>query len=250
MKRVTCSLLALGGVLLAGLGGQHLSSLLHAQAATDKLVWKYGLSFQVRKAGQAKFDDKDTPKYGAEILHDKDIEKLLYVAETGALGVGTADKLGKDLDKPERPKLYHGLEMRVRPKDEKGWDKALKFGAEVFRDINADNLVYISEKGSIGVLPAAGIKAPDKIKDPEWSHGMEVKVRKADEGKFSNITKRVSLEVYRDENTKQLIYLTNDGHIAVTPIGSTIKPTKVKGPTWWHGFVIKVRKADEEKFTK
>ncbi len=179
MKSVTCSLLALGGLLLAGLGGQHLSSLLYAQEANKGLTWKYGLSFQVRKAGQAKFDD--TPKFGAEILHDKDIEKLVYIAETGALGVGTAEKLVKDTEKPEPPKLYHGLEMRVRPVGEKGWDKALKFGAEVFRDVNADNLVYISEKGSIGVLPAAGIEAPDKIKDPEWSHGMEVKVRKAGE---------------------------------------------------------------------
>src|SRR5262245_46310947 len=101
MKSVTCSLLALGGLLLAGLGGQHLSSLLSAQEANKGLTWKYGLSFQVRKAGQPKFDDKDTPKFGAEILHDKDIAKLVYVAETGALGVGTAEKLIKDTEKPE-----------------------------------------------------------------------------------------------------------------------------------------------------
>src|SRR5438067_2408150 len=132
MKRVTCSLLALAALLVMGLGGQHLSSLLHAQEATKGLVWKHGLSFKVRKAGQTKFDEK-TPKFGAEVFHDKDIDKLVYIAETGALGVGVADKV-KDKAEVDPPKFFHGLDLRVRPVDEKGWEKALKFGAEVFKD--------------------------------------------------------------------------------------------------------------------
>src|SRR5207249_913979 len=133
---------------------------------------------------------------------------------------------------------------------EKGWDKALKFGAEVFKDVNADNVVYISEKGSLGVLPAGGLAAADKVKDPEWSHGLEVKVRKAGEKEFSDTTKKVSLEVYRDENTKQLVYITDDGHLAVVDARDAPKVTEVKGPTWWHAFEVKVRKADEKEFTK
>src|SRR5436190_1588129 len=92
MKSVTCSLLALAGLLVAGLAGPPLSSLLHAQEANKKLVWKYGLSFKVRKGGQPKFDEKDTLKFGTEIFHDKDIDKAVYIAETGALALGVADK--------------------------------------------------------------------------------------------------------------------------------------------------------------
>jgi hypothetical protein len=248
MKRVTCSLLALAALLGVGLAGQHLSSLLYAQDANKGLVWKHGLSFQVRKAGQAKFDE-GTAKFGAEVFHDKDIDKLVYIAETGALGLGVADKV-KDKAEVDPPKLFHGLDLRVRPVNEQGWDKALKFGAEVFKDVNAENLVYLSEKGSIGVLPAGSLSAADKPRDPERSHGLDVKVRKAGEKEFSDKTKKVSLEVYRDENTKQLIYITDAGTIAVVDARDSTKPAEVKGPTWWHGFEAKVRKPDEKDFTK
>ncbi|MBI1913532.1 MAG: hypothetical protein HYS12_02070 [Planctomycetes bacterium] len=248
MKSVTCSLLALGSLLVVGLGGQQLSSLLHAQEANKGLVWKHGLNFHVRKAGQTKFDE-GMLKFGTEIFHDKDIDKLVYIAETGALGLGVADKV-KDKPEVDPPKLFHGLELRVRPVNEKGWTKAVKFGAEVFKDVNVDNLVYLSEKGSIGILPAGSLSAAEKIKDPEWSHGLDVKVRKAGEKEFSEKTKKVSLEVYRDENTKQLIYITDGGVIAVVDARDSTKPAEVKGPTWWHAFEVKVRKADEKDFTK
>src|SRR3954467_2818661 len=117
MKRVTCSLLALAALLLVGLGGQHLSSLLHAQEANKGLVWKYGQSFQVRKAGQTKFDEKDTPKFGTEIFHDKDIDKAVYIAGAGALGLGTADKF-KPKDEVDPPKFFHGLNLPVPPVNE------------------------------------------------------------------------------------------------------------------------------------
>jgi len=248
MKSVTCSLLALGGLLVAGLGGRHLNSLLHAQEANKGLVWKHGLNFQVRKAGQPKFDE-GTRKFGTEIFLDKDIDKLVYIAETGALGLGVADKV-KDKSEVDPPKLFHGLEMRVRPVGEKGWTKAAKFGIEVFKDVNADNLVYISEKGSVGILPAGNLSVAETIKDPEWSHGLEVKVRKAGEKEFSDKTLKVSLEVYRDENTKQLIYITDNGSIAVVDARDSTKPSEVKGPTWWHAFEVKVRKPDEKDFSK
>src|SRR2546423_574550 len=105
MKSVTCSLLALAGLLVAGLSGQHLSSLLHAQEATKGLVWKHGLNFQVRKGDQTKFD-QDSRKFGTEVFHDKDINKLVYIAETGALALGAADTV-KDKAEVDPPKLFH-----------------------------------------------------------------------------------------------------------------------------------------------
>src|SRR5262249_38536793 len=248
MKSITCSLLALGGLLIAGLGGQHFRSLLHAQQTSKGLVWKHGLNFKVRKAGQTKFDEGPL-KFGTEVFHDKDVDKLVYIAETGAIGVGVADKV-KNQDEVDPPKLFQGQDLKVRPVGDKGWGKALKFGVEVFKDVNADNLVYISEKGSIAILPAGNLSAAEKVKDPEWSHGLEVRVRKAGEKEFSDKTLNVSLEVHRDENTKQLIYITDNGSIAVVDARDSPKPTDVKGPTWWHAFEAPVRKADEKDFTK
>ena len=249
MKNGISFRLALAGLLIAGLAGQNLPALLHSQETTNNLVWKYGLKFNVRNADVNKFDEKDNPKFGTEIFRDRDIDKAVYIAETGAIGVGIADKFRAE-DEVDPPKSFLGLKLKVRPLGEKSFDKAVKFGVEVFKHVNADNLIFLTEKGSLSMLPSGSLTAPDKIKDPEWSHGMEVKVRKAGEKRFSDTTKKVSLEVYKDENTKQLIYITDAGAIAVVDARDATKPTEVKGPTWWHGFEVKVRKADEKEFTK
>jgi hypothetical protein len=53
------------------------------------------------------------------------------------------------------PKWLHGLDLRVRKGGTPDFDsKTPKFGVEVFRDENNGNLIYISETGSIAVVPA------------------------------------------------------------------------------------------------
>lgn len=243
MKRVACLLLAVALPIL-GLG---LTSLLAAE--TKGVDWKHGLNFQVRRAGQTEFNDM-TPKFGAEIFLDKDLDKLVYICETASLGLGASAKLAEGQDvKP--PKLFHALEVRVRGANEATFgDKTRKYSTEVFKDVNTDKLVYISEAGSIAVASAAGLRVPEKIKDPVWFHGLEVKVRKVGEKEFNEKTKKIGLEVYKDENTNHLFYITDAGRIAVVPAGSASKPTEVKAPTWFHAFEVKVRKADEKEFTK
>ncbi|MCS6853038.1 MAG: hypothetical protein NZ700_17925 [Gemmataceae bacterium] len=56
---------------------------------------------------------------------------------------------------PKSPTWLHGLDLRVRKGGQKDFDeKTPKYGVEVFRDDNNGNLVYISETGSIAVVPA------------------------------------------------------------------------------------------------
>ena len=237
------------GVLLAG--AALVAASFGADEAKDSkgLSWKHGLNFQVRKAGQTKFDDK-TPKFGAEIFLDRDVKKLVYVGETGAIGVAPADKLAEGQD-VKAPRLYHALEVRVRgPGEDAFTDKTTKYSSEVFKDVNADTLVFICETGSLSVAPGAGVSAAEKVKDPVWFHGLELKARKTGEKEFSDKTKKIGLEVYKDENTNQLFYITDAGQVAVVAAGGASKPTDVKGPTWFHAFEIKVRKADEKEFTK
>jgi hypothetical protein len=47
-----------------------------------------------------------------------------------------------------------GLDLKARQGGADDFDKARKFGVEVFLDANTNNLVYISETGSIAVVPS------------------------------------------------------------------------------------------------
>jgi hypothetical protein len=54
-----------------------------------------------------------------------------------------------------------------------------------------------------------------QVKKPQWLHGLSVKVRTAAEEDFSDKTKKVGIEVFRDDNNGNLIYITETGSIAV-----------------------------------
>src|SRR5438874_3042168 len=57
---------------------------------------------------------------------------------------------------------------------------------------------------------------PPEAKKPTWQHGMTVKARKAAEATFAD-AQRFGIEVFRDENTGNLIYISETGSIAVVP---------------------------------
>jgi hypothetical protein len=63
--------------------------------------------------------------------------------------------------------------------------------------------------------PLPLIHAQTASKGPKWSHALELKVRKAGEVDFTNATKMIGLEVFRDENNGNLIYVAETGSIAV-----------------------------------
>jgi hypothetical protein len=85
--------------------------------------------------------------------------KLLVVALIAFLmGTLVAQNLPFALGQPaaasKTPKHLHGWNLKARKPDETDWDNAKKFGLEVFKDENNGNLIYISETGSIAVVPA------------------------------------------------------------------------------------------------
>jgi hypothetical protein len=59
-----------------------------------------------------------------------------------------------DKEKVKAPKWTHALDLKVRKGNESEFDKAKTYGIEVFKDENNGNLIYISETGSISVVPA------------------------------------------------------------------------------------------------
>jgi hypothetical protein len=68
--------------------------------------------------------------------------------------------------------------------------------------------------GGAVALPMA-LAQDNKAKAPEWKHGMELRVRKAGEADFNKDTKKFGIEVFRDENNGNLIYISENGSIAV-----------------------------------
>jgi hypothetical protein len=61
------------------------------------------------------------------------------------------------------------------------------------------------------------VHAQEAPKGPKWSHGLDLKVRKGGEAEFSKDTKKIGVEVFRDENNNNLIYISESGCIAVVP---------------------------------
>jgi hypothetical protein len=55
----------------------------------------------------------------------------------------------------------------------------------------------------------------NKVKAPIFLHGMEVRSRKAGEPDFNDKTKKWGIEVYKDENNGNTIYVSETGSIAV-----------------------------------
>jgi hypothetical protein len=56
-------------------------------------------------------------------------------------------------------------------------------------------------------------------KSPKWLHGLDLRVRKAGHPNFddSKNTLKYGIEVFRDENNGNLIYISETGAIAVVP---------------------------------
>jgi hypothetical protein len=55
----------------------------------------------------------------------------------------------------------------------------------------------------------------EKPKAPKWMHALNLGARKSNEPDFTSTTKQYGIEVFRDENNGNLIYISETGSIAV-----------------------------------
>jgi hypothetical protein len=218
--------------------------------------WRHGMKLRARKAGEKEFTPA-TKQYGVEVFRDETNGNYVYLCETGSMCV-VPKSLGKDRDaaKPiQAPTWKNGMELRIRKAGEKDFnEKTMKIGVEVFLDENNGNIVYISEKGNIAVLPASLAKVDASKKAPDWKHGMEMAARKAGEKEFSATTKKYGVEVFLDEGFGAVLYVCETGAIAAVPYSQA--PTlpkagdKVNDPEWKRAMELACRKAGENDFTK
>jgi hypothetical protein len=59
--------------------------------------------------------------------------------------------------------------------------------------------------------------AENKVKSPTWLYGMNLGARKSSEADWNKDTKKYGIEVYKDEENGNLIYISETGSIAVVP---------------------------------
>jgi hypothetical protein len=196
--------------------GDITSALAKVTATGDKAkkpTWTHALDLKCRKGRQDSFDKAEL--FGVECFKDDNADLLLYISQTGALSAVTA-RTTPSGDNVKKPKWSHALDLKCREFGQEDFDKAKVFGVEVFLDENTNNLIYISEKGSVAVVPAKGTVSGDQPKKPKWTHALDLRCRPGREKDFEK-AKTYGVEVFRDENTDNLIYITQTGSIAVVP---------------------------------
>jgi hypothetical protein len=110
------------------------------------------LGLPVRKADEKDFTT-NTRKWGVEVFKDDRAGNLIYISETGSLGVVSAAGFVRPEDKTKAPVRLAGQSVAVRKAGEKEFKTARKWGIEVYRDENSGNLIYATEVGAIGALP-------------------------------------------------------------------------------------------------
>jgi hypothetical protein len=158
--------------------------------------------------------------------------------------LGSKPALGQASKAPE---WTHGLDFSVRRADEKEFsEKTRKVGGEAYLDSARNALYYITEIGAISVVPAGGFTGPKEIKAPKWLGAMNLAVRVAGENEFTDKTKKIGVEIFRDENDGVLLYITETGSIAAVRAGT---PASVGRPKHLYGYELRVRKGPEGDFT-
>ena len=210
--------------------------------------WITGLDLPARDAGVKEFK-KDTKVHSMEIFRDPNTGNWIFITEKGNLASAPAKAAGAASNKA--PKWVHSVDLLVRKGGTREWKDALKYGIEVYRDANSGNLVYICQTGQIAILPEAA-ETKSESKAPQWLHGLDLSCRKHDEPNFSKDTRKFGLEIFRDENNGNLMFITETGSLAVMAGSPSLKaPTpKVAEPKWKHGLNVKCRAVGEKEFSE
>src|SRR5262249_48549444 len=196
----------LGAIGLGGLGPPA------ADLAESKVEKDSRLELPVAKAAPPEGTPKTHTGF-ADVLVDGDGGRRFYAAPA-TLGVVKGD--AKPLGKGDGPvKALYRLVLQSRTWDEKDIDKGTrKYAVEVLRDEHAGHLVYASETGAIAVVPAPK-EVPKKAPEARWLYRLKLKVRPPGETDFTFRTNNCSIEVYRETDSGRLIYLAENGNLAV-----------------------------------
>jgi hypothetical protein len=168
--------------------------------------------FNVRKAGESEIDG-NTPAYSFEIFRDENTGLLLFVSADGTIAVTSGDHPAAGV---KYSPYLHAFACKSRKADEADFTaKTGSYGIELWKDRTSGFVYYASQIGSMAVT--TGKVTPESTVPPTWITRIKIGVRKDGEGSLPNDNRMGSVEVYRDENSGNFIYLCETGHLAVLP---------------------------------
>jgi hypothetical protein len=239
-KSIAAGMATLVALLIVTMSG---AEQIAAQEKGNKPKFLFGHDFRVRTGGKSDFN-KDTPRIGVEFYHDEATNSVIAISETGALAVVPAGQIGTD----HNCKWLTAHDLGARKVGEVDFtQKTKKFGVELFRYLGANRLLYISESGSVAFAPVPGGLVTDK--GPKWHHSFEPRLRGPDQPDFEH-AKKIVVEVFKDENTGGLIYITDTGSIATGPAPATAPdPKSPPPPKSAYGWTVRIRGAEEPDFS-
>jgi hypothetical protein len=209
----------------------------------------YTLDLRARLPAEKDFSDKSL-KVAVHVSHDPRAGRLFYAAADGkALAVVPAGQDGSG-DRDKAPRRLHRLLLPVRGWDEKAFgDQTPKVSVEVYCDENTGNVVYLSHAGFFAVVHGLKVDAGKAAKEPRWLDRLRLKVRPSDEKDFVFEYLKCNLEVYEDENTGCMVYVTANGALSVIALGKAGDGKETREPAWDHAVLSRARAYREEDFT-
>ena len=243
-KRIAAGLIAAtaGLVVLASGSTNYVGAQDKTKATPPKHL--YGHDLRVRTGGDPNFGPK-TPRVGVELFFDESTKAVIAISETGALSVAPSPA-GAGADRKCEWKTAHDLACRKAGEAE-FTQKTKKWGVEMFHDRGTNRLLYVCESGSVALARVPGELVTER--GPKWHHALEPKVRAPEQDKFDS-AKKLGMEIFKDENTGGLIYITETGAIAPATTALPQPEAKaIKAPKTQYGLVLRVRGADEPDFT-
>src|SRR5205823_2469590 len=135
--------------------------------------------------------------------------------------------------KPKELQWTHAFDLAARRFNELDFTKdTQKFGVEAFKDSNNGMGLYISQVGSLAAASARVKSAAGSDKKPRWTHSVDLRVRKGGVKDWKEAAK-FGIEVYRDNTTGNLIYISETGAVAVIPdVAGSKAGAEGKAPEW------------------
>jgi hypothetical protein len=178
------------------------------------------IQVKVRKPG----DSDETRTYGVDVFEDQNNDNLIYLGETGAVAVVPRRLVNRETTSGKAPVWQYGFRLTVRAAEKKRSQGSKKYTVEVFRDANNDCLIHVTDNGNLAVVPTKQARFPEGKPRPARSvRGLSLAVRKPQEKDGGDTASRFGVEIYRDENSGQLLYLSDRGALAVMPGGEETK---------------------------
>ncbi|MBY0521992.1 MAG: hypothetical protein K2R98_01250 [Gemmataceae bacterium] len=234
-------------IFLAAIGMIGLeSSFVRAQAKSKPAIWWWSIDVKARMGGTSDWDK--ARKIGIEVYKDENSGNLIYISETGHTAVVPAGATAKPAA-PKGASWLWGLNLKARMGGNADFDKARKYGIEVFKDEQNGHLIYLCETGAFAVIAGGNVAKPDVSKTPTWMWDTDIKVRPAGIADWDK-SRNFGNEVFKDENAGNLVYINETGAIAVIPAGKTTKPEKSKPALWMWDLDLKARPGGIDDWNK